>query len=264
MRALSPAPLRAAFATMSGVSVAQSLQAVRERVDAAAVAAARAPSSVRLVAVSKTKPAELVREAYQAGQRHFGENYAQELVEKAKCLPADLRWHYIGNLQSNKARALVSVSSLWCVETVDRVKIADTLDRLSGELRASDGPLNVMVQVNVSAEQSKSGASPEEAPALAKHIADACPNLRLLGVMTIGRPDASMQPEAFRQLRDVRARVAAALGRAEDALELSMGMSADFETAIAMGSNNVRVGSTIFGERNYGAAAFAAAGEPQQ
>lgn len=206
---------------------------------------------VRLVAVSKTKPASDVREAYDAGQRDFGENYVQELLEKAPVLPQDIRWHFIGHLQSNKAKALVEgVPSLYMVQTVDSEKLANKLDSAVGAIGKRD-PLSVLVQVNTSGEESKFGVAPETCVALAQHIARNCSNLCLAGLMTIGMPDYSSRPENFACLAECRKQVAESLGIKESDLELSMGMSGDFEAAIQMGSTNVRVGSTIFGARVY-------------
>lgn len=165
-------------------------------------------------------------------------------------LPADIRWRFIGHLQSNKAKALVAgVPGLIAVETVDSAKLATLL---SAALAASSPPrsLDVLVQVNTSGEESKHGVAPGEAAALAAHVA-ALPGLRLAGLMTIGQPDYSSRPENFSALAACRDEVAAALGVAPSSLELSMGMSGDFEAAIAMGADSVRVGSAIFGERDY-------------
>jgi pyridoxal phosphate enzyme (YggS family) len=221
--------------------------AARVRAAAQRVGQERSP---RLVAVSKTKPAEAVAEAYAAGQRDFGENYVQELLDKAPTLPADIRWHFIGHLQSNKAKALVEgVPNLSMVETVDSVKLAGKLDAaVAGAGRA---PLAVLLQVNTSGEESKHGVGPEEVGDLARQVAASCPHLQVAGLMTIGQPDYSSRPENFTSLVECRRRVAAALGVPEASLELSMGMSGDFEQAIEMGSSNVRVGSTIFGARQY-------------
>lgn len=206
---------------------------------------------VRLVAVSKTKPASDVREAYEAGQRDFGENYVQEVLEKAPVLPQDIRWHFIGHLQSNKVKALIEgVPSLFMVQTVDSEKLANKLDSAVGAAQRGT-PLSVLVQVNTSGEESKYGVVPEECVALAQHIARNCSNLHLAGLMTIGMPDYSSRPENFACLADCRKQVADSLGLKESDLELSMGMSGDFEAAIEMGSTNVRVGSTIFGARVY-------------
>jgi pyridoxal phosphate enzyme (YggS family) len=264
----------------SSGAVAAGLCAVRERAAAAAQRANRNPESVRVVAVSKTKPAEALLEAYSCGQRDFGENYVQELLEKAPALPSDVRWRFIGHLQSNKARALVEgVPGLVAVETVDSAKLADKLDAAVAGARAKNAaaaqgggaaagaaaaaasppaPLDVFVQVNTSGEESKHGVEPgDDCVTLARHVAERCPNLRLAGVMTIGQPDYSSRPENFVCLAECRSAVAKALGLSEEGLELSMGMSGDFEQAVEMGSTNVRVGSTIFGARDYGAAAAA-------
>jgi pyridoxal phosphate enzyme (YggS family) len=231
-------------------TIAERLCKVRERIQVAALAAKRDPARVRLVAVSKTHAAGTVREAYDAGQRHFGENYVQELVEKAEQLPTDINWHFIGHLQSNKVRTLLSVPNLWCVETVDRPKLANTLNRLMDELRPDGGPIPVMVQVNVSGEASKAGIEPAAAPELVEHILQACPRLKLLGLMTIGSPDPSPEPVAFQRLSHLRDQIQDRF-RFQEPLELSMGMSDDFEAAVRMGSTNVRIGSTIFGPRVY-------------
>ncbi|KAL6752115.1 hypothetical protein V8C86DRAFT_3141493 [Haematococcus lacustris] len=241
----------AAMATAQGDRpIATALQDVSQRI-AAAVAKAPRERQTRLVAVSKTKPAEAVLEAYQAGHRDFGENYVQELVDKAAALPPDIRWHFIGHLQSNKVKAVVEgVPNLAMVETVDSVKLADRLDKAVSATQRST-PLPVMVQVNTSGEASKHGVEPADCVALAAHIARHCRRLQLAGLMTIGQPDYSSRPENFSCLWECRRLVAAELGLDPEALELSMGMSGDFEQAVEMGSTNVRVGSTIFGARHY-------------
>ena len=204
----------------------------------------------RLVAVGKTKPLEAIKEAYDAGQRHFGENYVQELVKKSESLTEpDIKWHFIGPLQSNKAKMLVRVKDLAVVETIDRKKIADAVNK-AATAGGKEG-LRVMVQVNTSGEETKSGCRPNEAVTLSQYVVENCPALTLTGLMTIGKPETSEKPEAFQLLRDIRKEVAQSLGKKEEDLELSMGMSGDFEAAIRMGSTSVRVGSTIFGERDY-------------
>lgn len=231
------------------LEVKMGLQSVQARMERAARECGRSVEGVRLVAVSKTKPVDMLMEAYRCGQRHFGENYAQEMVTKAKEMPKDILWHYIGPIQSNKAKMIAQVPNVWCIETVERQKIADALNR-AAEDRTE--PLRIMVQVNVSDEESKSGIDISGAPALAEHIVKNCPALKLIGLMTIGKPDTSREPEDFKRLIAVRKSVAEKLGMASaEDLELSMGMSGDFEAAIRMGSTNVRVGSTIFGARNY-------------
>ena len=229
---------------------ARNLTDVAARVAAAAVRTGRQAANVRLVAVGKTKPASQLRECYDAGHRTFGENYVQELVEKAPQMPDDTLWHFIGHLQSNKCNQLFrACPHLAMLETVDSVKLANKLNSTLPETRVE--PLRVLVQVNTSGEESKYGVEPDACTALAKHIYDSCPRLRFSGLMTIGMPDYTSKPENFETLRRCREEVCEALGIEESACELSMGMSGDFEAAIEMGSTNVRVGSTIFGARDY-------------
>ncbi|KAK9471227.1 uncharacterized protein V1510DRAFT_420815 [Dipodascopsis tothii] len=218
---------------------------------AAKVAAAAAGRQVRLVAVSKLKPAEDVLALYTHGHRHFGENYMQELLDKAQTLPADVQWHFIGGLQTNKCAALAAVPNLYAVESVDTAKKASKLSDTRAGLKASGlGPLNVYLQVNTSGEDSKSGVAPDDVLALARHVVDQCPGLRLVGLMTIGdiarSKAADVENADFKTLVAIRDTVQTALGLD---LELSMGMSSDFEEAIRQGSTNVRVGTTIFGVR---------------
>ena len=209
-----------------------------------------------LVAVSKTKPVELLQAAYDCGQRKFGENYAQELLEKAPQMPPDTRWHFIGHLQSNKAQKLVeAVPNLEVVETVDSLKLAKKLDAGCSKARGGKDNqeedqqrlLTIYIQVKTS-EETKFGVSCADAPALAKEIEAQCPSLRVGGVMTIGAPGDS---SCFDRLVECRAGVATALGVPENRLTLSMGMSGDFEEAIGRGATSVRVGSSIFGARYY-------------
>ncbi|KAJ8761793.1 hypothetical protein K2173_004607 [Erythroxylum novogranatense] len=236
-------------AAMDGVAAA-ALRSVLQRVKFAAERAGRVPQQIRVVAVSKTKPVSALQQVYDAGHRCFGENYVQELVEKAPKLPEDVDWHFIGNLQSNKVKPLLAgVPNLAMVETVDDEKIANHLDRTVGILGRK--PLKVLVQVNTSGEKSKSGVEPSGCVELAKHVAQGCPNLEFCGLMTIGMPDYTSTPENFKTLAKCRSEVCKALGIPEEQCELSMGMSNDFEQAIELGSTNVRIGSTIFGAREY-------------
>jgi pyridoxal phosphate enzyme (YggS family) len=227
-------------------AIADNLQAVLSRIARAAEAAGRSPQSIRLLAVSKTKPLADVLEAAAAGQCAFGENYVQEGVEKllAADLDKKLEWHFIGPLQSNKTR-LVAEHFAW-VHSVDRLKIAE---RLSAQRPENLPPLQVCLQVNVSGEASKSGCQPADVPALCAAIAG-LPHLQLRGLMTIPEPvdDPLAQRQPFRQLRELAAQVQAT-GIALDTL--SMGMSHDLEAAIAEGATLVRIGTAIFGERNY-------------
>mmetsp|Transcript_29917 Transcript_29917/g.48122 ORF Transcript_29917/g.48122 Transcript_29917/m.48122 type:complete len:246 (-) Transcript_29917:331-1068(-) len=230
---------------------ARNLVEVAARVAAAGAKASKAVTP-RLVAVSKTKPVEQLMECYGAGHRSFGENYVQEILEKSPVMPADVQWHFIGHLQSNKAKSLVQgVPSLFMVETVDSVKLANKLNTAVGE--AARLPLNVMVQVNTSGEETKFGVNPEDCLSLARHIVTDCAHLHFSGLMTIGMPDYTSRPENFTCLSKCRDEVCEALTLDVSTVELSMGMSGDYESAIQMGSDNVRVGSTIFGARDYSA-----------
>ncbi len=219
-------------------SIHDNLQAVRQRICRAAEAAGRDPGSVTLLAVSKTHPAALVDEALAAGQRAFGENYVQEALEKMDTLAGrDAEWHLIGPLQSNKTRQ-VAARFDW-VQSVDSEKIAR---RLSGQRSGSLPPLNVLIQVNVSGEATKSGVAPGDVPALAAAI-KGMPRLRLRGLMAIPEPGADAA--RYRELRALYERLKGSLGLDT----LSIGMSDDLETAIAEGSTMVRVGTAIFGAR---------------
>lgn len=225
--------------------IGDNLQQVRARIQAACAAAGRDPVSVRLLAVSKTFPADAVREAHAAGQTAFGENYVQEGIAKIEAL-ADLRerleWHCIGPLQSNKTR-VVAEHFDW-VHGIDRLKIAQ---RLSEQRPAHLPPLQVCLQVNVDAGANKSGVAPEEAPALAQAVA-ALPRLALRGLMAIPEPapDFEAQRALFLRASAVFEQLRSA-GLAVDTL--SLGMSADLEAAVAAGSTMVRVGTAIFGGR---------------
>ena len=226
-------------------TIANNLQLVRNRIQAACAQTGRPADSVTLLAVSKTFPAVTVRDAFHAGQRWFGENYVQEALDKIAEL-ADLReqitWHLIGPLQSNKTR-VVAEHFDW-VQSVDRLKIAQ---RLSEQRPAHLPPLQVCIQVNTSGEESKSGVAPGEALALAQAVT-ALPRLQLRGVMALPAPspDPAVQAEALAQVRVVFEQLRAA-GLPLDVL--SMGMSADLEAAVAQGSTMVRVGTALFGQR---------------
>lgn len=227
-------------------SISSKLQQVSGRIAAACVAAQRPVQSVTLLAVSKTQPAEAVREAFEAGQRAFGENYVQEALDKQLAL-ADLRptiaWHLIGPLQSNKTRVVAEAFD-W-VHSIDRLKLAE---RLSAQRPHWLAPLNVCIQVNVSGEASKSGVAPADVLALAQGIV-ALPRLALRGLMSIPEPtpDAQLLRQRHRAVADLAQQLQASLGRPLDTL--SMGMSDDLEAAIAEGSTLVRVGTAVFGAR---------------
>ncbi len=224
-------------------SVAARLVAVKDRIARAATACGRDPGDVRLIAVSKTKPASAIREAYAAGQRTFGENYAQELVAKAAEL-ADLpglEWHFIGHLQSNKARQIVRLVRL--LHTVDGPALARELGKRAGV--AGVAPLAVLIEVNVGREAQKFGVAPEDLDEVIGAVV-AEPGLSLRGLMTVP-PDGGR--EVARRVFDTLATLRTVHGGKERLPELSMGMSADLEEAVAAGATLVRVGTAIFGER---------------
>ena len=203
----------------------------------------RDSTNVKLLAVSKRHPVEAIREAYDCGQRAFGENYVQEMHEKAEQLSAlDIEWHFIGPLQSNKSKDVAATAS-W-VHTIDRLKIAR---RLSEQRPDSLAPLNVCLQVNVNNEASKSGVTLDELDALAKSVS-ALPNIVVRGLMAIPQAtkDTQLQRQNFRLLKDAQTRLNAAGYKIDT---LSMGMSGDMDAAIAEGATIVRIGTAIFGER---------------
>lgn len=236
------------------------LRAVNERVQQAV--AQRPPDlpaiQPRLVAVSKTKPVEMVIEAYNQGQRTFGENYVQELLEKAsnpKILSScpDIKWHFIGHLQKQNVNKLMAVPNLSMLETVSSVKLADRVNS-SWQKKGCPERLKVMVQVNTSGEDSKHGLPPSEMIGLVEHLNAKCPSLEFVGLMTIGSfgHDLSQGPNPdFQMLRSLREELCEKLRVPAGRVELSMGMSTDFPHAIEVGSTNIRVGTTIFGERDY-------------
>ena len=226
-------------------TIAGNIALVEARIRAAALAVQRDVTSVHLLAVSKTKPAAALREAYAAGIRDFGENYLQEA--RAKQVELDdlpLSWHFIGPIQSNKTRDIAEHFD-W-VHSVDRLKIAQ---RLSEQRPAELAPLNICIQVNVSGEASKSGCTPADLPALATAIS-ALPRLKLRGLMAIPEPteDRVEQDRAFATVRHLQESLNLGLDT------LSMGMSHDLESAIAQGATWVRIGTALFGARDYGQA----------
>lgn len=271
-------------------TLTNNLSSILSRVQSASKAAPQ-QKKVRLIAVSKLKPASDVLALHRPPPSssspphiHFGENYSQELQEKAKLLPKSIRWHFIGALQTNKCKGLAKeVANLECVSSVDSEKKATELEKgrkaareeweerkggKGGEQSAAEksegaqeeedvepAPLGVHVQVNTSGEESKSGVAPSDAAKLCSYIRDSCPHLQLRGLMTIGAiarsqaTTAETENEDFVCLRETRDKIAKELGLKEDDMELSMGMSADFEAAIKQGADVVRVGSDIFGKR---------------
>jgi pyridoxal phosphate enzyme (YggS family) len=226
-------------------TIADNVLRVSARIDAAAQAADRPAADIGLLAVSKTKPSAAIREAFATGLRDFGENYLQEaLAKQAELGDLPLTWHFIGPIQSNKTRPIAEHFD-W-VHSVDRLKVAQ---RLSEQRPAELPPLNICIQVNVSGEASKSGCKAAELPALAQAIA-ALPRLQLRGLMAIPEPsdDRVAQDAAFASVQ----RLQQQLGLPLDTL--SMGMSHDLEAAIAHGATWVRIGTALFGARDYGQA----------
>ncbi|PQE09992.1 family pyridoxal phosphate enzyme protein [Rutstroemia sp. NJR-2017a BVV2] len=239
--------MKLSFDPTRAKSLVSAFQSVSEKVTKAA-----AGRNVRLVAVSKLKPASDILALHrEANVEHFGENYAQELMEKAEILPREIKWHFIGGLQSNKCKPLSSqIPNLHLVSSIDTPKKATQLSLGRSLLSPPAPPLLIHIQINTSGETSKSGVSPgPDATALCKHVLSECPNLKLAGLMTIGaiaRSKEGGENEDFKVLREERDRLQEELGVD---LELSMGMSNDFEEAVRQGSGEVRIGSTIFGER---------------
>jgi len=229
------------------MTIRDNLQTIGQRIRAAEQRYGRPAGSVQLLAVSKHHPTGALQEAYAAGQRLFGENYAQEMAEKALELAVgnhDIEWHFIGPIQSNKTKQIASIAT-W-VHSVDRFKIAQ---RLSEQKPAGTPPIQICLQVNISREVSKSGVLPEALPELAAQIT-ALQGVRLRGLMAIPAPDmdSGRQRATFAQVRQLQEQLNAQ-GFALDSL--SMGMTDDMEAAIAEGATMVRIGTAIFGARHY-------------
>ncbi len=226
------------------MNTAEGLQAVRASIEKACQLCGRDPADVALVAVSKTRPADAVRAAQAEGQEVFGENKVQELLAKsAELQDAGPRWHMIGSLQTNKAKDLLRVPGLELVHSVDRQKLADTMERV---FAGADRTMDVLLQINATGEEQKHGVQPAEAEGLLRQIVAKCPHLRPRGLMAMGPLQGDPQP--------VFEEVAALRGRLQNDCDvplpvLSLGMTADMNVAIAAGSNLVRVGTAIFGKR---------------
>lgn len=258
--ALAMADLSTQAPVLTG-SVTENLKIVHERMHQAFEGSpdiVRAVKIPRLVAVSKLKPKELIIEAYEAGQRYFGENYVQELLEKStdpdiltQC--PEINWHFIGHCQSSNVNKLLKSRNLALMETVSTSSLAD---KLQARCAKEEMKLNILVQVNTSGEDNKSGVEPGTPTLdLVQHIVDKCPNLVFKGVMTIGAFSNSITDHEkanpdFVKLKETRQKVAEVMKMPEQSLELSMGMSHDYEEAVRIGSTNVRVGSSIFGARD--------------
>lgn len=221
----------------------QSRQSVLDQIQLACERVQRDPASVQLLAVSKTHPSQSLREMYQAGQRSFGENYLQEALTKIDELQdLEIAWHFIGHVQRNKTKHLAEKFD-W-VHGVDRLIIAE---RLSSQRMDSRKPLNICIQVNIDGQDSKDGCQPDEVVELVKQISQ-LPNIRLRGLMVIPAPENSV---AFADAKTLFEQVKSLHARPQDWDTLSMGMSGDLDAAIAAGSTMVRVGTALFGARDY-------------
>lgn len=224
-------------------SLKESRNQVLEQIEAACSRAGREDETVQLLAVSKTHPSEALREMYVTGQRAFGENYLQEALEKIEALSdLDIEWHFIGHVQRNKTKHLAEKFA-W-VHGVDRLIIAE---RLSGQRQATQPPLNICLQVNIDGQDTKDGCQPEEVAQLVSQISQ-LPHLRLRGIMVIPAPNNTSALMDARKLFD---QVKAQHANPQDWDTLSMGMSADLDAAIAAGSTMVRIGTALFGARDY-------------
>jgi PLP dependent protein len=229
------------------MSIAGNLRTIQERIQLAALRSERAPDSVRLVAVSKTQPVSAVVEAAESGQQIFGENYVQEFLEKCRSVTAPVSWHFIGSLQSNKVKYLTGLTSL--IHSIDRLSLAQEISR---QWEKTCQTCDILLQVNIAGESTKSGAAVSEAVELARKVS-LLPNIRIRGLMTI--PPFFDEPERarpfFRELRKIAELIDEEHITGVEMRELSMGMSGDFEVAIEEGATLVRVGTAIFGERDY-------------
>ena len=229
---------------MTNLPINARLKTIQTQIKESCIRSSRTPNEVCLLAVSKTKPLSDLISAYQAGQRHFAENYAQEAIDKCQHAPFDdAIWHFIGPLQANKTRGIAEHFD-W-VHSIDRVKIAR---RLSEQRPLERPPLNLLIQVNISRDPAKAGVLPEEAETLARQISD-LPNVCLRGLMTITAAklaEATLR-EQFNELKNLQT---ALIKQHSNCTELSMGMSGDFELAITCGATMVRIGSALFGARD--------------
>ena len=228
--------------------VTENLRRVRERVAASCIAAGRSEDEVTLIAVSKTKPEEMIREAYAAGQTDFGENKVQEMCAKAESMKdLPIRWHLIGHLQKNKVRKAVAVASM--IHSVDSVELAAEIQKEAARIGKVQ---DILLEINAAGEESKFGLRPEETETVASQISS-MPNIRLCGLMTVA--PFTEHPEEnrvyFAQLRKISVDIQSKNYDNVSMYCLSMGMSNDFEEAITEGATMVRVGSLIFGERHY-------------
>ena len=227
--------------------IAENLAAVEENIRAACRRAGRSREDVALISVSKTKPVEMIEEAYRLGKREFGENKAQEMKEKFEVLPRDIRWHFIGHLQTNKVKYVVGRACL--IHSVDSLHLAEAIEKESEKRNVVS---QILVEVNVAGEESKFGLKSEETVALVQQIAR-LPHVHIQGLMTIApyvqNPEENR--EVFRKLRELSVDIGDKNIDNVSMGVLSMGMTGDYQVAIEEGATYVRVGTGIFGERNY-------------
>lgn len=230
------------------LNIEANLTDVRKRITAAAEKAGRNPNGITLIAVSKTRPPEYVSAAYAAGQTDFGENRPQELSQKAEILPSGIRWHQIGQLQKNKVRHIIDKVCL--IHSVDSVGLAAEINKRAAAINKVQ---QILVQVNISGEETKSGTSTDSLKALCAEISQ-MKNVRIVGLMTISVKDYSFEQNKalFQRLADLAKDIESLKLENVEMRELSMGMSHDFEAAIAAGATMIRVGTAVFGERDYG------------
>ncbi|MBQ9119949.1 MAG: YggS family pyridoxal phosphate-dependent enzyme [Lachnospiraceae bacterium] len=220
---------------------------VQKKIKEAAARAGRNPEDITLIAVSKTKPVLMLQEAYDAGQRVFGENKVQEILEKEPVLPEDISWHMIGHLQRNKVKQVIGKAAM--IHSVDSLRLAEEIEK---EAAKQDILCSILIEINIAAEESKYGILPEEAPAFAKQLS-AFPHLRVKGLMTVA-PFTENPEENRKYFRKMQQLAVDIKQKNIDNIcmeTLSMGMTGDYEIAIEEGATMVRVGTGIFGERNY-------------
>ena len=227
--------------------LADKLNLVKKNIEEACRTSGRSPEEVTLIAVSKTKPVEMLREAYDAGARVFGENKVQEIMDKYPQLPSDIRWHMIGHLQRNKVK--YSVDKVALIHSVDSLRLAETIEN---EAAKHNVTVPVLIEVNVAQEESKFGLKTEEVLSLVESIA-ALPHINIKGLMTIAPyvEDPEENRGIFRELKKLSVDIAAKNINNVSMSVLSMGMTGDYQVAVQEGATMVRVGTGIFGERNY-------------
>lgn len=229
------------------MNTGENYRQVLEKIRRACEKVGRDPAEVTLIAVSKTKPEELCREAYMAGARDFGENKVQEITVKSDVLPQDIRWHMIGHLQRNKVKAVLPKAAM--IHSVDSLRLVKTIEQEAGKL---DLQIPVLIEVNVAGEESKYGVRPEEVLSLVRAAAS-YPHLKICGLMTIAPyvTDAEENRPIFRKLKQLSVDIAGKNIDNTSMNVLSMGMTGDYEVAVQEGATMVRVGTGIFGERQY-------------